>query len=324
MKILVAGATGVIGEELVPQLLAEGHDVVALARSPKRTWVVAHPGVDVVTGDALDGVQITRLVGGVKPDAIVNLLTALPDKINPKHIDRDMAATNRLRTEGARNLFEAGRKAGVGTHIVESIAFITDPSGPAVTDEAAPLWQAPPKKYAAAVAAVAQLERLADEHRATVLRFGHLYGPGTAFAPEGAFTAQVRAGKVPLVGDAGSMFSFLHTADAASAAVVAVTNATAGVFNIVDDDPALMRDWLPELAKLLGARPPKRVAAWMARMAVGEYGVAYMTALRGSSNRRAKETFGWHPSRSTWRSGFGEAPALDEATAALSQDAPRG
>ena len=324
MKILVAGATGVIGEELVPQLLADGHDVVALARSPERTWVVAHPGVDVVTGDALDGVQVTRLVGAVEPDAIVNLLTALPDSINPKHIDRDMAATNRLRTEGARNLFEAGRRVGVGTHIVESIAFITDPSGPAVTDESAPLWQAPPKRYAAAVAAVAQLERLAAEHRATVLRFGHLYGPGTAFAPEGAFTAQVRAGKVPLVGDGGSMFSFIHTADAASAVVMAVTDETPGVFNIVDDEPVPLREWLPELAKLLGARPPKRVAAWMARMAVGEYGVAYMTSLRGSSNRRAKEAFGWHPSRPTWRRGFGEALGVVEATAAVSPDAPGG
>ena len=324
MRILVAGATGVIGEQLVPQLLAEGHDIVALARTPKRAWVVAHPGVDVVTGDALDGVQITRLVGAVRPDALVNLLTALPDRINPKHIDRDMAATNRLRTEGARNLFDAGRKAGVGTHIVASIAFITDPSGPAVTDESAPLWQTPPKKYAAVVAAVAELERMAAEHRATVLRFGHLYGPGTAFASGGAFTAQVRTGKVPLVGDAGSMFSFLHTSDAASAAVVAVSGARAGVFNIVDDDPAPMREWLPELAKLLGAPPPKRVAAWMARMAVGEYGVAYMTSLRGSSNRRAKEAFGWQPSRSTWQRGFGEGLALDETTAALAQDAPQG
>jgi nucleoside-diphosphate-sugar epimerase len=304
VKVLVAGATGSIGQQLVPQLLADGHDVVALARSTRRAQRLADLGAEVVTGDALDRAQVIRIVADAKPDAVVNLLTALPPNIDPKHIDRDMAQTNRLRTEGAKNVFDAADEVGVATNIVESVAFMTDPCRPPVTDESAPLWQAPPKKFASAVAAVADLEQRASEHGATVLRFGHLYGPGTALGPDGAFAAQVRAGKMPLLGDGASIFSFLHTADAASAVTVALTNAQPGVFNIVDDEPAPISEWLPELAKVLGAPAPKRLPSWIARIAVGEYGVAYMTALRGSSNRRAKETLGWNPSRPTWRKGF--------------------
>jgi nucleoside-diphosphate-sugar epimerase len=304
VKILVAGATGSIGQELVARLVSDGHDVTAFARSTRRAGRIAGLGVDVVTGDALSRDDVRRVVSGVRPDAIANLLTALPASIDPKHVDRDLAQTNRLRTEAARHLFDAAREAGVTTHVVESIAFVTDPSGPAVTDESAPLWKAPPKRFAPAVAAVAGMEELACEQEATVLRLGHLYGPGTAFAPDGALVAQVRAGKVPLVGDAASVFSFIHTADAASAFAAALTTQRPGVFNAVDDDPAPMQEWLPELARLLGAPAPRRVPAWLARMAVGGYGVAYMTSLRGSSNRRMKQAFGWAPSLPSWRQGF--------------------
>jgi nucleoside-diphosphate-sugar epimerase len=306
MKILVAGGTGAIGRQLVPQLLDDGHDVTVLARSVWRAQQLSELGAEIVAADALDAPEMVRVVADVKPDAIVNLLTALPSDIDPKHVDRDLAQTNRLRTEGARNLFDAAREAGVTTHVVESVAYMTDPSGPAVTDEAAPLWQAPPKKFAPAVAAVAELERLAGEHGATVLRFGHLYGPGTAFGPAGSFTGKVREGKVPLLGEGGSIFSFVHTADAASAVVAALGQERPGVFNIVDDEPTPIRQWLPELAEILHAPAPKRVPTWMARMAVGTYGVAYMTELRGSSNRRAKEALAWYPSRPTWREGFRE------------------
>jgi len=307
MKVFIAGATGAIGQALVPQLLADGHDVVGLARSGQRARELAGLGAQLVTGDALDRPRLVRLVADAAPEAIVNLLTAIPATIDPRHIDRDMAATNRLRTEGTRNLFDAGRRAGVRRHVVESIAYVIDPSQPAVTDEAAPVWDRPPKRYAAAVAAVGELERLSDDDGATVLRFGHLYGPGTAFAPDGSFTAQVRAGKVPLVGQAGSTFSFVHCADAAEAISAALTSEQSGTFNVVDDDPAPIREWLPELADILGAPAPKHVPAWLARAAVGRYGVAFLTELRGSSNRRAKEVLGWQPSRPSWRQGFREA-----------------
>ncbi len=304
MRVFVAGATGAIGRELVAQLAADGHDVTAFARSAGRAQRVADLGATVVTGNALDRDLVMRAVSDAKPDAIVNLLTALPAAIDPKHVDRDLAATNRLRTEGARNLFDAGAELGVERHVVESIAFIADPSEAAITDESAPLWERPPAKFAAAVQAVRDLEQLAEANGATVLRFGHLYGPGTAFAPDGSFVAALRAGKVPLVGGGRSMFSFVHTADAASAVVAALGSETPGVFNVVDDEPAAIGDWLPYLAKLVGAPAPKRVPAWVARLAVGDYGVAYMTSLRGSSNQRAKEVLGWQPLLSSWREGF--------------------
>lgn len=304
MKVLIAGGTGAIGQELVAQLAGQGHYITVLARSQRRVGTAAGLGAVVIRADALVREEVTRAVAIAEPDAVVNLLTALPARIDPRHIDRDLAATNRLRTEGARNLLDAADAAGVRRHVVESLAFIADPGGPPVTDESAPIWQAPPKKFAAAVAAVAELERLALQHDATVLRFGHLYGPGTAFALDGAFVDDVRAGKVPLVGKAGSIFSFIHVADAASAIVAALAAATPGVFNLVDDQPTAMHDWLPELAGMVGARPPKQVPAWLARMAVGAYGVAYMTTLRGSSNGKIKAALGWEPAHSGWREGF--------------------
>jgi len=304
MRVFVAGATGAIGQQLVPQLREAGHHVTAMARSTNRVLLLDAVGADVVTGDALDREGVMRLVSDAKPDAIVNLLTALPDNINPKHIDRDMAATNRLRLEGSRNLFDAADHAGVARQIVESVAFMTDPSGPAVTDESAPLWRSPPKKFAPSVRAVADMEVLALANGGTVLRFGHLYGPGTAFGRDGAFTAQVAAGKVPIVGDGDSMFSFVRNTDAASAVVAALNSEQTGLFNIVDDEPVRMNEWLPEFAGIVAAPAPKRVPRWVARLAVGDYGVAWMTSLRGSSNQRAKQALGWQPSWPTWRKGF--------------------
>jgi nucleoside-diphosphate-sugar epimerase len=304
MKVLIAGASGAIGRQVVPQLCEAGHSVTALARSTKRSSTFRDTGVDVVAGDALDREEMRRLVSSVRPDAIVNLLTALPAAINPKRIDRDMAATNRLRLDGSRNLLDAGAYADVKRHVVESVAFMTDPSGPPVTDESAPLWQSPPKRFEASVQAVAAMEELALSRGGTVLRLGHLYGPGTAFGADGAFTQQVCSGKVPIIGGGQSMFSFVSSADAASGVLAALATDRSGIFNIVDDEPAPVTEWLPALARILDSRPPKRVPRWLARLAVGDYGVAYMTSLRGSSNQRAKRDLVWQPSMRSWKQGF--------------------
>lgn len=313
MRILIAGATGAIGRQVVPQLLDHGHDVVGMARSRRRADPIREQGVEVVLADALDRERVQEVVQQAAPDAVVNLLTALPADLDPKHIDRDTAATNRLRTEGAANLFDAARHAGVSRVVVESIAFITDPAGPDVTDETAPVWPAPPAKFAAAVDAVVDLEAQAAAHGATVLRFGQLYGPGTALAADGPVTAAVRAGKVPIVGDGGSVSSFVHVADAAAAVVAAVESRTTGLFNVVDDDPAAIGVWLPVLAELVGGPSPRRIPRWLARLVVGDYGVAWMTALRGSSNARARQRLGWAPAHPTWREGFREELAAAAA-----------
>lgn len=229
MRVLVAGATGVIGDQLVPQLLDQGHEVVGMARSDRRVHLLRERGAEVVVADALDPSQTAAAVARARPDAVVNLLTALPADIDPRHIDCDMATTNRLRTEGARNLFSGARQAGVERCVVESIAFITDPAGPDITDESAPVWPSPPKKFAPAIDAIVAMEADAARLGATVLRFGQLYGPGTTHARDGATTALIRSGKMPIVGDGGSVFSFVHTADAARAVVVALATTTQGV-----------------------------------------------------------------------------------------------
>ncbi len=304
MKVFIAGGTGVIASQLVPQLLDGGHTVVAMARSSDRTGPIEQAGAQVVLGDALVWDETRRVIAEARPDAVVDLLTAIPSHIDPRHIDRDMAATNRLRTRGTTNLLDASHQAGVERAVVESVSYVVDPSYPAVTDESAHPWREPPKRYQPSIDAVLEHEARALAADATVLRFGHLYGPGTIYDHDGDLTQQIRAGKVPIVGDGGSVFSFIHTADAAHAIVQALEHEPAGVVNVVDDEPEPMAKWLPDLATMLGAPQPRHIPRWIARLAVGSFGVAWMTALRGSSNERAKQVLDWQPARPSWRQGL--------------------
>jgi nucleoside-diphosphate-sugar epimerase len=213
-----------------------------------------------------------------------------------------MALTSQLRTRGTANLLAA---AGGARLIAEGVAYAYDPAGSPVKDEDAPLWRDPPGQFAPVVDALRDLERRVAAAGGLVLRLGHLYGPGSSFSPHGGFTRQLRAGRVPVVGDGGALFSFTHANDAASAILAAVDHPAArGALNVVDDQPALVREWLPAMAAMLGAPAPRHVPAWLARLFVGGWGVAYMTALAGASNLRAREELDWKPTYSSWRDGL--------------------
>jgi nucleoside-diphosphate-sugar epimerase len=302
MRVLVAGATGVIGRQLVPVLSSAGHEVIAVSRSRARTG--DQPGVHPVAADILDRAGIARVVRDQSPDAIVHIATAIPEEINPKKIGEDFATTNRLRTEGTRNLLDAAAAVGVRRFIAEGLAYAYDPNGNTPATEDVPFWPNPPKEFAPVLAALRELEERTAEANGLVLRFGHLYGPGSAFADDGSFVRQVRAGKVPLVGGGTSTFSFTHAYDAATAIRAAVEGFAVGALNIVDDEPVKMNVWLPVLAQRLGARKPKSAPAMIAKLAVGDWGVAFMTQLRGAENINAKRALDWTPRYRSWREGF--------------------
>ena len=304
MRVLVAGATGVIGRRLVPLLAAVGHDVTGLARSRDRAERLERTGAELVVADALDRDGLARAVRDAAPDAVVNLLTAIPAEINPRRMARDFALTDRLRTEGTRNLLDAARTAGAGRVVAQGLAYGYQPAA-GLANEDAPLWtERTPRQFAPVLAALIELERLTAGAGGLVLRFGHLYGPGSMYATDGSFTRQVRAGKVPLVGGGNAVFSFTHADDAATAIVAALDREVAGVLNVVDDAPAPLREWLPAVAEILGAPAPRRVPAALARTVVGGWGVAFMTGLRGAGNARARLALDWRPRYASWKDGF--------------------
>jgi len=294
MRVLIAGSTGVIGRALVPLLEATGHEAIGLSRAQ---------GVDLLDADA-----VRKAVRQAAPDAVLHMATAIPGSLNPRKLSRDFALTNRLRTEGTRNLVTAAREIGVGRIISQGVAFGYEP-GPGVANEDVPLWtEGAPKQFAPAVDAIVELERRTAEADGLVLRFGHLYGPGTAYDAEGSFTTMVRAGKLPQIGAGESVYSFTDTHDAATAIIAALDKPkVTGVLNIVDDEPRLIRDWLPEFARSLGAPAPKRLPVWLARLAVGSFGVLWMNGLRGADNARARLTLDWRPRHPRF------SPALDTA-----------
>lgn len=284
MRVLVAGGTGAIGRRLVPLLAADGHEVAAMSRSGRPV-----EGGSAITADALDPAGVRQAVSLSQPDVVVNLLTAIPDPVNPKKMAQQFARTNQLRTEGTRNLLAAAP----GRVVAESIAFAYAP-GDGLADEDAPLLVDPPKEFASVLDAVRSLEQQTLDAGGTVLRVGHLHGPGTTFGDGGAMRAAVRARKLPVVGGGGAVFSFAHVDDIAAAFAAALTAPT-GAYNVVDDEPAPVAAWLPSYAQVLGAKPPGRVPAGIAKLAVGGWGVAFMTQLRGADNARAKSTLAWSP-----------------------------
>lgn len=304
MRVFVAGGTGVIGRRLVPLLLSTGHEVVGLARSQAATVVLERMGADVVHADALDHPAMRRAVRVASPDAVVHLLTAIPARINPRRLSRDFAQTNRLRTQGTINLVDAAAQAGAKRVIVQGSAHVYEPNGHRPASEEVAFWHRPPTEYAPVLYALRDLEALTAEARGLVLRFGHLYGPGTIYAPGGSFVDEVHNRKVPVVGRGTGTFSFTHTDDAASAIAAALETSVGGVLNVVDDQPAQVREWLPVLAELVGAPPPVHLPLPMARLALGSWGVALMTQLRGADNTKVKRVLDWNPKYPSWRQGF--------------------
>jgi nucleoside-diphosphate-sugar epimerase len=306
MKVYVAGATGAIGQALVPQLLARGHEVVGQTRSPEKAERLRALGAEAIVADALDAEAVRRAVVAAAPDAVVHQLTALPPVLKSfRRFDEHFALTNRLRTEGLDVLLAAMREAGARTLVVQSYAgWPYAREGGPVKSEDDPLDPAIPKAMAETLAAIRYAERTTLEAGGIVLRYGGFYGPGTSLAPGSPQVELVRARKFPLVAPGTGIWSFVHVEDAAAATVAAIERGGTGVYNIVDDDPAPVAEWLPALAAAAGAKPPRRVPAWLARIVAGEAAVSMMNEVRGASNAKARRELGWTPAHPSWREGF--------------------
>ena len=302
MRVFVAGATGAIGRQLVPLLQSAGHDVSALVRDPAR----APSGVRALRGDALDRPSVMDAMREARPDAVIHEATALPGYTNPRRMSAQLRPTSRLRTEGSANLLAAAQAAGAQRFIAQSIAFAYAPAAPAVLDEDAPLNVDGPGGLRPVVRAVAEVERQVLDAGGVVLRYGWFYGPGTSLERGSAYAKMVSRRMFPLAGSGDALWSFIHVRDAAEATVAALAVDGPRVFNIVDDHPAPIREWLPEYARLLGAPPPRHVPMWLWRLATGPAGAGGMQGQRGASNARARAALGWAPRHADWRGGFAE------------------
>jgi nucleoside-diphosphate-sugar epimerase len=307
MRVFVAGATGAIGQQLVPRLVAAGHEVTGMTRSESKQALLSGLGAVPVVADALDPDQVADAVGRAKPDVIVHQLTAI-GSLDPRHFDRDFALTNRLRIEGTDHLLSAGRAVEVRQFVAQSYgAWPYVRTGGPVKSEEDPLDPTPAREMRGTLAAIRHLEQAvlgAQWTEGIVLRYGAFYGPGTSMAPGGEQFEIVRRRKFPLIGDGAGVWSFVHVADAADATVAAIERGHRGVYNVVDDDPAPVAEWLPELAQTLGAKRPMRVPRFVGRLVAGEAGVVMMTEARGASNAKAKRELAWRPAHPSWRQGF--------------------
>jgi nucleoside-diphosphate-sugar epimerase len=311
MRVFVAGATGAIGRQLVPHLVAAGHEVHGMTRSESKRTLLSELGAVPVVADALDPDRVAEAVATAKPDVIVHELTAI-GAVNPRHLDRDFAQTNRLRTEGTDHLLSAGQAVGVRRFVAQGVAGYAayQRAGGPVKSEEDPLDSTPAREMRETAAAIRHLEQAVLGARWTegiVLRYGVFYGPGTTLAVGEEQFELVRKRKYPLVGDAGGVWSFIHIADAAEATVAAVEHGSRGVYNVVDDEPAPVAEWLPALAEQLDAKKPMHVPRLIGRLFAGEAGVVMMTEARGASNAKAKRELGWQPAHPSWRQGFAAA-----------------
>jgi nucleoside-diphosphate-sugar epimerase len=309
MRVFVAGATGAIGKQLVPRLVAAGHEVHGMTRHQSKQALLDELGAVPVVADALDPDQVAEAVGKARPEVIVHQLTALAG-VDMRHLERDSVPTNRLRAEGTDHLLSAGQAVGVRRFVAQSVWDVYARTGAAVKSEEDPFDPSPPREMRKSLAAVRHLEQAVLGARWTegiVLRYGAFYGPGTEITPGGELYELVRRRRFPLVGDGGGVWSYIHIADAAEATVAAVIHGRRGVYNVVDDDPVPVAEWLPALAQTLGAKQPLRVPRFVVRLFAGEAGVVMMTELRGASNAKAKRELGWRPAHPSWRQGFAAA-----------------
>jgi nucleoside-diphosphate-sugar epimerase len=302
MRVFVAGAAGAIGRRLVPQLVAAGHSVVATTRSTGKAQLLENLGAEPVVVDGLDAAAVGAAVARAEPDAIVHQMTALSGSIDLRHFDRTFEVTNQLRTTGTDNLLAAAQAAGVHRFIAQSFTgWPNQRSGGAVKSESDPLDPHPPKQQRRTLDAIRYLERAvtAAPLEGVVLRYGSFYGPDATEE----MLELLRKRRMPIVGDGGAVWSMIHLDDAASATVAALTRGR-GIYNIVDDDPAPVAEVLTALADLLGAKPPRHLPVWLARLAAGEVAVSMLTQIRASSNAKARRELGWAPRWSSWRDGF--------------------
>jgi 2-alkyl-3-oxoalkanoate reductase len=300
MRVFVAGASGAIGTRLVPQLVDRGHEVIGTSRSAEKAEHIRALGAEPVELDLLDRAAVRRAVLESTPDAIVHQVTALADLTFSRNFDRTFAKTNRLRTEGTDALLAAAREAGVDRFVAQSFAsFRSAREGGPVKTEDGPLDPAPLATTRESNAAMRYLEEVVTNAGGIALRYGIFYG-----AANDGLIEPVRKRQYPIIGDGGGVASFIHLDDAASATVLALEHDGPGIFNVVDDEPAPVREWLPVLADALGAKPPRRFPRWLARLFAGEAAVVMGTEARGASNAKAKRELGWEPRYPSWREGF--------------------
>jgi len=305
MKVLVAGASGAIGRPLVPQLVAAGHEVSGTTRSEERAADIQAAGATPAICDFFEPENVKRVFAEARPEVVVHQLTAIPEDLDPRKMVAQFETTNRLRTEGTRNLLAASRESGARRVVAQSIAFAYAPREGGVHDEDDPLWSEATPIFAA----VQELEDQvlgAGDLDGLVLRYGFFYGPGTSYAPDGGTATAVRKRQFPVMGAGKGEWPFIHIDDAASATVAAVERGAPGAYNVVDDDPAPLRDWLPAYAEAIGAKKPMRVPKFVARLAAGKMATHYGTAMRGASNEKAARELAWSPRYGSWRQGFRE------------------
>jgi nucleoside-diphosphate-sugar epimerase len=308
MKVFVAGASGAIGKRLVPQLVARNHKVTAMTRAPQKAEALRALGAEPVVGDGLDRDVVMQAVMRARPDVVIHQMTGLTGMTDYKKFDDGFALTNRLRTEGTDHLIDAARAAGAHRIIAQSYGgWNYERTGADLKTEEDRFDPNPPANQRKSLEAIRYLENAilgASDLEGIALRYASFYGPGTGFDVNGDIVNLVRKRGLPIIGNGAGVWSFVHVDDAAAATIAALERGTAGVYNIVDDEPAPVAKWLPELARLLGAKPPRHVPVWLGRLAAGEVGVSMMTQIRGISSAKAKRQLGWRPRYSSWREGF--------------------
>ncbi|HJP86409.1 MAG TPA: NAD(P)-dependent oxidoreductase [Gemmatimonadaceae bacterium] len=310
MKVFVTGGTGAIGQFLLPLLVENKHEVVALTRSANKATKLEDIGVAAVIADPLDKQALTAAVRRAEPEVIIHELTALSSLTNFRKFDQDFALTNRFRTEVTDTLLAAARTIGTRRFIAQSYCGwpYAKKGGPVKTEED-PLDPKPPEGFTKTLAAIRYLE---DKMRGTAflegiaLRYGMFYGPGTGIGKGGTLLKMVKKRRFPIVGGGGGIWSFIHVIDAARATIAAISRGAAGIYNIVDDEPAKVATWLPVLAKEIGAKPPYKIPYWLGELTIGKAGVSIMTQIRGCSNAKAKRELNWTPVYPSWRIGFAD------------------
>jgi nucleoside-diphosphate-sugar epimerase len=309
MRVFVAGASGAIGRPLVPRLVAAGHEVTGMTRSAESAEAIRTAGASAAVVDVFDRERLRAAVEEARPDVLVHELTSLPDRLDFRKQDV-YEPTNRVRTEGTRNLLDAAAAAGVRRIVAQSIAFAYRPEGTWVKTEEDPLMETAPGPFGGGVRSLREMESMvlgAQGIEGVVLRYGFFYGPGTYYADDGTTTADVRRRRMPIVGKGTGRFSFIHVEDAADATVAAVERGAPGVYNVTDDEPAPMSEWLPVFAEAAGAKRPLRVPVWLARFVGGKEVPVFALELRAASNEKAKRELGWQPAHPSCRTGFAEA-----------------
>jgi nucleoside-diphosphate-sugar epimerase len=308
MKIFPAGATGAVGQRLVPLLISRGHSVTGTTRTPNKAADLRAAGAEPVILDALDRDAVLRAVALAKPEVVVHQLTALSNFFDLRRLDEGLAVTNRLRTDGTDYLLAGAREAGARIFIAQSYTgWPNAREGGRIKTENDELDANPPKAMRQTLEAIRRLEATVvgvSNLTGIVLRYGAFYGPGTSIGPGGPIVEMVRKRRFPIVGGGTGVWSFIHIDDVATATMLAIEGGTPGIYNIVDDEPAEVSVWLPELARAIGAPPPYRLPAWIGRFLIGEAGLSMMTTSRGSSNGKAKRLLHWQPKYASWREGL--------------------